>query len=157
MKKLRIVLVALLSMLLLAACGGKEESKEVNAVPSELAKKIAETAVTSDTLGEVSADIMASTYFVDTTKIEASSAFFSTGASACEAAVIKCKDSSYTAEVKKLLETRVKNQTELFSSYNAGETKKLENAIIKTSGNYVVLCVVDDTSKAETILKEAGF
>ena len=157
MKKLRIVLVALLSMLLLAACGSKEESKEVTAVPSELAKKIAETAVTSDALSEVSTDIMASTYFVDTTKIEASSAFFSTGASACEAAVIKCSDSNYVSEVKTLLENRVKNQTDLYSSYNAGETKKLENAIIKTSGNYVVLCVVDDTTKAEEVLKEAGF
>ena len=157
MKKLKLLLITLLSVLLLAACGGKEETKEVTAVPSELAKKLAENAVTSDQLSEVSAAIMASTYFVDTTKLESSSAYFSSGASACEAAVIKCKDSSYVSEVKTLLESRVKNQTELYSSYNAGETKKLEKAIIKTSGNYIVLCVADDTAKAEEILKEAGF
>lgn len=157
MKKLKIVLIALLSMLLLAACGSKKESKEVTVSPSDLAKKLAEETVTSDTLSEVNTDIMASTYFVDTTKIESSSAYMSTGASACEAAVIKCSDADYVSEVEKLLKNRVSNQTELFSSYNAGETKKLEGALIKTSGNYVVLCVCDDTGKAEDILKEAGF
>ena len=138
MKKLKLILVTLLSLLLLAACGRKKSSGEVTTDPSTLAKQLAEETVTSDTLSEVSTDIMASTYFVDTTKIEASSAYMSTGASACEAAVIKCSDADY-------------------ASYNAGETTKLENAIIKTSGNYVVLCVCDDTSKAEEILKNAGF
>ena len=146
MKKLKLILVTLLSLLLLAACGSKKSSGEVTTDPSTLAKQLAEETVTSDTLSEVSTDIMASTYFVD-----------STGASACEAAVIKCSDADYASEVSDLLKQRVSNQKDLYSSYNAGETTKLENAIIKTSGNYVVLCVCDDTSKAEEILKNAGF
>lgn len=157
MKKLKLILVTLLSLLLLAACGSKKSSGEVTTDPSTLAKQLAEETVTSDTLSEVSTDIMASTYFVDTTKIEASSAYMSTGASACEAAVIKCSNVDYASEVSDLLKQRVSNQKDLYSSYNAGETTKLENAIIKTSGNYVVLCVCDDTSKAEEILKNAGF
>ena len=91
MKKLKLILVALLSLLLLASCGGKKSSGEVTADPSELAKQLAEETVTSDTLSEISTDIMASTYFVDTAKIEASSAYMSTGASACEATDIKFK------------------------------------------------------------------
>ena len=125
--------------------------------PSALAKQLAEETVTSDTLSEISTDIMASTYFVDTAKIETSSAYMSTGASACEAAVIKCSNTDYVSEVSDLLKQRVSNQKDLYSSYNAGETTKLENAIIKTSGKYVVLCVCDDTAKAEEILKKAGF
>ena len=35
--------------------------------------------------------------------------------------------------------------------------QEMNNAIIKTSGNYAVLCVTNDTSAAESILKEAGF
>ena len=157
MKKLKLVLVALLSLFLLAACGSKKSSGDVTADPSSLAKQLAEETVTSDTLSEVSTDIMASTYFVDTSRIEASSAYMSTGASACEVTVIKCSDADYASEVSDLLKQRVSNQKDLYSSYNAGETKKLESAIIKTSGNYVVLCVCDDTSKAEEILKKAGF
>lgn len=157
MRNLRFLLISLLSVLLLVSCGGKKAAKEVTAVPGDLAKQLAQDTVTSDTLSEVSTDIMASTYFVDTTKIEASSAYMSTGASACEAAIIKCSDASYAAEVETLFKNRVSNQTDLFSSYNAGETKKLENAIIKSSGAYVILCVCDDTAKAEEILKNAGF
>ena len=157
MKKLKLILVALLSLLLLASCGGKKSSGEVTVDPSALAKQLAEETVTSDTLSEISTYIMASTYFVDTAKIEASSAYMSTGASACEAAVIKCSDTDYVSEVSDLLKQRVSNQKDLYSSYNAGETTKLENAIIKTSGKYVVLCVCDDTAKAEEILKKAGF
>lgn len=156
MKKLKLILITLLSLLLLAACGSKKSSGEVTTDPSTLAKQLAEETVTSDTLSEVSTDIMASTYFVDTTKIEASSAYMSMRF-ACEAAVIKCSDADYASEVSDLLKQRVSNQKDLYSSYNAGETTKLENAIIKTSGNYVVLCVCDDTSKAEEILKNAGF
>ena len=157
MKKLKLLLIALLSMLLLAACGDKKTSREVTAAPADLAKQLATETVTSDTLSEVSTDIMASTYFVDAAKLDSSSTYLSTGASACEASVIKCKEADYVSEVETLLKNRVTNQTDLFSSYNAGETKKLESAIIKTSGNYVVLVVCDDTAKAEEILKEAGF
>ena len=69
----------------------------------------------------------------------------------------ECSDSDYVSEVKSLFESRVKNQTDLYASYNADEVKNLDNAIIKTSGNYAVLCVTNDTSAAESILKEAGF
>ena len=56
-----------------------------------------------------------------------------------------------------LLNTRVKNQKDLFSTYNADEAAKLDKAIVKTSGKYAVLCVCDDYDKAESILKDAGF
>ena len=59
MKKLKLILVALLSLLLLASCGGKKSSGEVTVDPSALAKQLAEETVTSDTLSEVSTDIMA--------------------------------------------------------------------------------------------------
>ena len=145
----------ILCLLALTGCGKKSTGGTVS--PADLAKQLATETVTSDTLTETSADILASTYFVDSEKIDSSSAYMSTGASACEVAVIKCKDASYTSDVQKLFEQRVSNQTTLYSSYNAEETKKLNAAIIKVSGQYVVLCVCDDTSKAESILKDAGF
>lgn len=124
MKKLKLILITLLSLLLLAACGSKKSSGEVTTDPSTLAKQLAEETVTSDTLSEVSTDIMASTYFVDTTKIEASSAYMSTGASACEAAVIKCSDADYASEVSDLLKQRVSNQKDLYSSYQGRRDHK---------------------------------
>lgn len=156
-KTITLIMSCLVLMLALGACGKSSEGTGVSASADEIAKDLAENAVTSDTLSSISADILASTYFVDMEKVEDSAAYLSTGASSCEATVIKCSDSSYASEVEGLFKTRVKNQSDLFASYNAGEVKKLDAAIIKTSGSYVVLFVGDDTDKAEDILTKAGF
>ena len=155
MKKLITLLVTIAMIgVMLTGCGGS--GKEVTADPAKLAEDLSKTA-SGDTLSSISEDILASTYLVDTSKIDSCAAYVVTGATACEAVVIKCSDSSYVSEVKGLFETRVKNQSDLYSSYNADEVKNLDNAIIKTSGNYAVLCVTNDTAAAEKVLKEAGF
>lgn len=155
-KYLSMALAVLMLILSLTACGGK--SKEVTASAADLAKQLSET-VSDGTLSSepVVSNILSSTYFVDMEQIEDSAAYMSTGATACEVAVIKCKDSSYTSEVEDLFKSRVEKQSELFASYAPEEVTKLDAAIIKTSGNYVVLCVTDDTSKAESVLEKAGF
>ena len=150
MKKLITLLVTIAMIgVMLTGCGGS--GKEVTADPAKLAEDLSKTA-SGDTLSSISEDILASTYLVDTSKIDSCAAYVGTGATACEAVVIK-----YVSEVKGLFETRVKNQSDLYSSYNADEVKNLDNAIIKTSGNYAVLCVTNDTAAAEKVLKEAGF
>lgn len=154
-KKFSILLLAALMALVLTACGGGK-TKDISVDVTKLCEDLQAT-VTSGSLATVSADLQASTYFFDLEKVEESAAALSSGASACEVAIVKCKDSSYASEVKGLFETRVKNQSTLFADYNAPEVAKLDAALIKTAGNYVVLCVTDDTKKAEEILKEAGF
>ncbi|MEE0420779.1 MAG: DUF4358 domain-containing protein [Lachnospiraceae bacterium] len=156
-KYLCIALAAVMMVFSLTACGGKGSAKEVTASADELAKKLAEETVTSDKLSAVSSDILASTYFVDMDQVEDSAAYLSTGASSCEAVVIKCKESSYTSEVEQLLKKRVESQSTLYASYAPDEAAKLDSAIIKVSGSYVVLSVADDTEKASSILSDAGF
>lgn len=154
----RIVSALLLAAVMtasLTACGGQKTS-DVTVDVNKLCEDLKAT-VTDGELNTVSSDLVASTYFLDMSKVEESAAALSSGANACEAAVIKCKDSDYTAEAKSLLEARVKNQSDLFAAYDAPEVAKLDAALIKTAGNYVVLCVTDDTKKAEEILKTAGF
>lgn len=154
---LSFALASLMLILSLTACG-KKAPAEVTASAADLAKQLSET-VSDGTLSSepVVSDILASTYFVDMDQVEESAAYMSTGATACEVAVIKCTDSSYTTEVEDLFKSRVESQSELFASYAPDEVKKLDAAIIRVSGNYVVLCVTDDASKAESVLKDAGF
>lgn len=156
MKKYLSILLTIMTMaFILTACGGGK-SGDVTVDVTKLCEDLQAT-VTSGELATVSSDILASTYFFDMAKIEESTAALSSGASACEVAVVKCNDNSYVSEAKGLFETRVKNQSDLFAGYNAPEVAKLDAALIKTCGDYVVLCVTDDTAKAEEILKEAGF
>ncbi len=159
MKKfLSLTLAAVLLCLSLAACGKDEAPAEVTASASDLAKDLVD-AIADDTLGTdpVISDILASTYYVDMEQVAESASYMSTGATASEVTVIKCKDSSYVSDVSDIFKARVESQSELFASYAPDEVTKLEGAIIKTSGNYVVLCVTSETEAAEKVLKDAGF
>lgn len=138
----------------LTACGGK--NKEVNVDTAKLADELL-TTVTSDSLTETASDMLPSIYFFEADTIEKSTAYTSSGATACEVTVVQSKDEKNTAEVEKLFKTRVDNQSALYASYNEGEVAKLKDAIIKSAGAYTVLCVCDDTDKANEILKEYGF
>lgn len=153
-KRIILCMTALVLVLALTACGKK--SNDVTVDIKKLSSDLQAT-ITSGDVAEVSSDILASTYFLDMEKVEESTAALNSGANGCEVAVVKCKDSAYVSEVEELFKTRAKNQSELFADYNAPEAAKLDAAIIKSAGNYVVLCVTDDTAKAEEILKAAGF
>lgn len=149
-------LMTVMMTVALAACG-KGEAKEVTAAPDDIAKELVADTVTSDSLGKISADIFASTYLADMNEIEDSAAYLSSAATSCEVVVVKCKSADYASEVEKLLKKRADDRKTLFASYNADEAGRLDKAIIKTSGNYAVLCVCDDNDKANEILSKYGF
>ncbi len=139
---------------LLSACGKK--GSDANVDIAKLSTDLKAT-VTSGELADISADMIASTYFVEADQIEEASASLSSGATACEVAIIKCKESGDVKSVQDKFKTRVENQTALYADYNQPEVEKLNEAIIDTNGNYVVLCVTDDVEAAKNVLKEAGF
>lgn len=155
MKYLKTFLCMMMVVLCLTACGSKK--KDITLDVEKLANELQAETVTSDTLSSTAAEMLSSIYFVDAEQMVKGAAYMSSGATACEVTVIECKEASQTGDVEKLFKTRVDNQSSLFASYNAGEVSKLENAIIKSSGRYVVLVVCDDTAKAEEILKTYGF
>ena len=154
MKKLTALLCTAMLVLGLTGCGGKE--KEVTVDTAKLATEL-QAAVTSDTLSETASDMLPSIYFFEADDIAEGVAYASSGATACEIAVVKSTDSKNTSNVEKLFQTRVDNQSSLYASYNQGEVEKLDAAIIKSAGAYTVLCVCDDVDKANEILKEYGF
>lgn len=156
-KSLILAVLCAFTALILTACGGKSssDSADVSVDVNQLCKDL-EGTINSE-VSEVSSDIIASTYFFDMNKIEESAAALNSGSNACEVVVLKCKDASYVSDVEDLLKKRVESQSTLFASYNAPEVAKLDAAIIKSKGNYVVFCVTDDTDKANEIIKEAGF
>ena len=156
-KSLLLAILCAFAALMLTACGGKSSSGSADP-DVDVSKLCQDLEGTIDSeVSEVTSDVMASTYFFDMEKIEDSAAALNSGSSACEVVVLKCKDSSYVSEAEDLLKKRVESQSTLFASYNAPEVAKLDAAILKTKGNYVVFCVTDDTSKANEIIKEAGF
>ena len=152
-KKTPVICAALLSCLLLTACGGSK--KEITVDPAELAGKLQET-VTSGTLSETPSDIALSTFYIDAADVESCTAYAGSGI-ASEIAVIKRAEKADEKTVTEKLQKHVDNQEELYASYNEAEAAKLKEAIIKSAGAYTVLCVCDDTEQALKILKDYGF
>ena len=155
MKKGWRILPLLLAVLLLTACGGGK--KEVTVDVQKLADELNSQTVTGDSLTTTAANMLPTIYFIGEDVLANGAAYMSAGSTACEVAVIECKDAKQTADVEKLLKQRVQSQSDLYASYNAGEVTRLDSAIIKSAGKYVVLCVCDDKAKAEEILKSYGF
>lgn len=155
MKKWTWILCAAAAALSLTACGGKKE-KEVSVDVPKLAEELLGT-VSSDTLTETASDMLASIYFYEPDDVASAVAYASSGATACEVAVIESKDAGNTEEIEKLFQTRVDNQSALYASYNEGEVAKLDDAVIESAGVYTVLCVCDDPDAAKEILENYGF
>lgn len=155
MKKIVIALCAVMMVLGLTACGGGK-SKEVSIDINKLADELQAT-VTTDTLSQTAAEMIPSIYGFNTDDAESSIAYASSGATACEIAVVQSKDSSKVKDMEKLFQSRADSQSDLYASYNEPEVAKLDKAIIKSAGAYTVFCVCDDTDKANEILKNYGF
>ena len=156
LNRITLTACAVLAALALTACGGGgNSSKEVDV--AKTADELNSSVITSDELTETKSEMLGSIYFFEDGQVESSKVYMSGNATADEIVVVQCKDEDAAKAVEGLLNTRVKNQKELFATYNADEAAKLEKAIVKRSGKYVALCVCDDYGKAESILKDAGF
>ncbi|MCC8104352.1 MAG: DUF4358 domain-containing protein [Clostridiales bacterium] len=157
MKKLTaIICAAVLAFSLTACSSGTKENETVTIEISELAEALLDT-VTSDSLSETASSLVPSIYYLDEENVASAAAYASSGATACEIAVIESTDADGTGDVESGMQTRVDNQIALYTSYNESEAARLETAIIKSVGVYTVLCVCDDTDAAEEILESYGF
>ena len=87
--------------------------------------------------------------------IEEAYIYESSGATAEEIVVFKCKDSDSASKAKVAFEQRVEEQTENFTDYVPEELPKLKDAVIAVNGEYAVLSVSGDSGKAKDIIEGA--
>lgn len=170
----RLVLMAVACMVVATFAGCKEEEKQVydvsiNVADSEASeaqeeKSVDAEAIAKSLLNDLSYDDTLTEVDIETAKmflniadaeIEEFYAYESSGATAEEIVVAKCKDSDNAAKVKTAFEQRVEEQTENFTDYVPEEVPKLNDAVIISSKEYAVLSVSKDSSKAKDIIESA--
>ncbi len=148
MKKLLAILIALASILSLAACGGDggedtETEAVIDATGDEIAAAILGKVSFTEELAAISAEVAALTYSVeDGIKVIA---YCGSGALAEELVIIE----DTKASVKASLEAYRDKQIGIFEDYNAAEVAKLEAAYIEVVGNYTVYCVSPNASNVK--------
>lgn len=136
----------------LASCGEQAENVEVDI--NALAEAL-DTGITyQDPLEKLDDDMVGMLYSVDGL-VDASVVYMGSGATAEEIAVFDCVDADTAKnKVKPIVEDHVKSQIEAFENYVPEEVAKLNEAVIRQVGEYVVLSVSNDVDGANKILDE---
>ena len=146
MKKIIIALIAVLMLALsLASCGGSEVDV------TGLADELLNNAEFSETLTEVSENVVKKRLALEDDEVEMCAAFKGTNAVVDEIIVIKTSD---TDAVEEKMQNYLDSQIEQYKSYRADEVPKLENAVIYALNNTVVYCVSEDSDKAMQIISD---
>ena len=135
MKRFMTLLLAMLMVLSLAACGDKS-SATVDA--EGLGKALTERVQFDSTMSAIDAG--------DYLELpEGSSA---------EIFVVSCKDKTDASAVKIAMQELLDSQTQEAGRYQPEEAERLNNAVFATYGTCVVLCVTSDTDTANAVIKE---
>lgn len=148
MKKNYCILFAVI-ISLFAFVGCKSEDKEVTLNISDLATDLNEKIEFVDDLTKIDDSSIETIYAID--YAEASEVYVSSGATAEEIAVFELKDEDDADKAYKACEERIETQKEAFETYIPEEMEKLDNAVVKKVGKYVIVCVADNNTAEDII------
>jgi len=146
MKRLSCLLMALLLLAALVGCGGAK-TKDVDA--GGLADALYMTVKFDSELKSVDAS-----NYLDLPVGAEAAARMSNGTTAEEIIVVRCANEDDAKAVKAQVETFVADQRADMERYQPQEVARMEKAVLAQRGVYVVLCVSNDSEKAEQVIKE---
>ncbi len=152
MKKILILIASLILIMSLTACGGDETPEDKGFDPVSVADSIVAGEYFIDDLQPIEDSVVSDIYGIDFEMVESSKVYFGTNATPEEVAVFTAADEASATTIKEALLKRVSDQITAFRDYMPDQVIKLENAIILTSENNVILCVADDSEAALTAI-----
>ena len=154
------VLLLVLGMLLLTACGSSDGKAQVKCL--DIVKACSEAASEGSlnewySYGEDAYDdSFDSLYGVRFDMVDDGAVLQTAGGGvADEVSVLHLKKSEDVSIAKKKLEDRVTERRNQFNGYKPEEVYKLDNARIVVQGNYVALLICDDADNVEAALRGA--
>ena len=146
MKRFMTLLLAMLMVLSLGACGDKA-SATVDA--EGLGKALAERVQFDTTVSAIDPG-----NYLDLPQGCSAMAFMSDGSTMEEIFVVSCKDKTDASAVKIAMQELLDSQKQEAERYQPEEAERLGNAVFGTYGTCVVLCVTSDTDTANAVIKE---
>lgn len=137
-------------MVLAAGCAKKAVTDlDVSAVADKLMSEIK----FADQMTNVDGKTILKIYGLEDSSVKEVKAYESTGATAEEVAVFEAKDEENAKTVKDAAEQRIEDQRLGFEDYQPKEMEKLKTPVLEASGKYVILCVSNDNSTADKVIK----
>lgn len=150
--------IMLLLMTLFTACSSEKTQEETTTAFSleiaEISQTVLDAGVFEDELAAI--DTSYSEMLMGIAASDYTNAIIcgSSGATAEMVAVFETADSDAASSLKEKCEAYVTRQTQSYADYKPAEVDKLDHAVIKSSGQYVILCVAKDYESAENIISE---
>lgn len=151
MKKTVAILLAIVCLAaLLTGCGGSKKTME----PRAFVDDVLANANFADSLNQLSDDVVAQYYGVDSADYTSAIAYGGTAATAEQIAVFEAKDSAAAERILSALQTFVAEKIEAYKSYGPAAAMSLENAPVKIIGNCVVAVVCADSDSALKVVDQ---
>ncbi len=151
MKKTVAFLLAIVCLAaLLTGCGGSKKTME----PRAFVDDVLSNANFTDSLNQLSDDVVAQYYGVDSADYTSAIAYGGTAATAEQIAVFEAKDSAAAERILSALQTFVAEKVEAYKSYGPAAAMSLENAPVKIIGNCVVAVVCADSDSAVKVVDQ---
>jgi hypothetical protein len=145
-KKITTVLAMALCVASIAGCSS---SKEINV--TELASALLANGTYAEELSEVSSQITEKRYALTEDDVEEAVGYAGTNAVVDEIAIFKAKDVDAVSEK---VSEHIDSQIKTYESYRPDEVSKLDDCIVTVSGDYVIVCVSEDSTGAKKIIDE---
>lgn len=151
MKKTVAFLLAIVYLAaLLTGCGGSKKTME----PRAFVDDVLANANFTDSLNQLSDDVVAQYYGVDSADYTSAIAYGGTAATAEQIVVFEAKDSAAAERILSALQTFVAEKVEAYKSYGPAAAMSLENAPVKIIGNCVVAVVCADSDSALKVVDQ---
>lgn len=151
MKKTVAILLAIVCLAaLLTGCGGSKKTME----PRAFVDDVLANANFTDSLNQLSDDVVAQYYGVDSADYTSAIAYGGTAATAEQIVVFEAKDSAAAERILSALQTFVAEKIEAYKSYGPAAAMSLENAPVKIIGNCVVAVVCADSDSALKVVDQ---
>lgn len=142
MKKIKLTLTTLILLLTLSACSQKEVSINIK----DLSDKLLQQVTFEDELILINKEKTTLLYNIENATNEY--VYIGSGATAEEIAVFEFNNTQDAKNALQAAENRISQQKADYSTYNPKEIQKLDNAIVKNTGRYLIVCVSEgDTAK----------
>lgn len=152
MKKILSLLMSLVLLLSLCACGSKSATKELES--AALAESLLKGNVFSGDLDELPVGAVTSFYQLSEESVADALLYHASGTNKEQIVIVRCSDEAAAVNAVSTLQGLVNGWIEADRDYAPQEVPKLEKAVLRQSGVWAVLVIANDPDAAAKIVGE---
>ena len=156
MKEKILIIVIILLIIIFTVIGvtfiDSNKDRQIN--PQTLIEELINSSIFEDNLSQIDKETIIKKYEFNNEKIKNIYSYMGTGATAEEILIVELYNSDDIKEFENIIEQKIEERKLDFQNYLPDEVFKLENYNLENVGNYIILCISNDYSKAQNIISK---